>query len=66
MSADLESRSRPRSLARILLACGCTVRARDVPLMNNQKFICDTGSGHGYKGYAWVRCEFDGRTTENK
>lgn len=34
--------------------------------MNNQKFICDTGSGHGYKGYAWVRCEFDGRTTENK
>lgn len=64
-SIDRYPRDRPYSLAKILLACGCTVRRRDVPLTGSQKFLCDSGAGHGYKGYAWVSCEFDGQTSEN-
>lgn len=58
-------RNKPRSLVKILLACKCTVRTRDIPRMKSQKFLCNSGAGHGYKGHAWVSWEFEGQISEN-
>jgi hypothetical protein len=53
------------NLARILLACGCSISRRDLPRNGTQKFLCDSGMAHGYRGQTWKMWSFEGREEFN-
>lgn len=55
----------PFKTAAIKLACGCTIRRRDTPASRHQRFLCESGAGHGYREHPWVSWEYDGRSDTN-